>query len=530
MTESLANLTYVTIGGIEVTGYVISWDYGVGIEEGIDEAHILVVKTIEEYTTVNNGNEVVIKRGRTTGQESTIFRGNISLVSPKGAFLEISCQDKLSNLANKEITNVFEDQKISEIATSLVETYGGLTISADDSGEASNLNRFICNYDKIYERLTTLRKIMNWAMYYDAEQDKVIFKNKGSTSNTFVIKYDTTGTTNVGAIIRWDYDTENMVNSVTVVGGPVLDWKKDTFSGDASTKTFTLTSIPEHLEVEISGVRKTMGVLDGKSSYDYTVDKTNKTITFVTAPASASNNIVANYAIYVPVTVQRKDEDSISTYGLVEDTYYYPDILTVADAELKAQEILDRFSTPIPTTSNLPIEQPTNPIKPGDKIQVNDTINNVVRELIVTRIEYRWPDVHDIISLGMELIMDRLTVTEIEERVSKLEKREAQNIDFVNIVVSFNDYLRVKGELQIQIIDTSLDGAWGIGFSNNTDSKVLAWNAAGAVWQSTYTGSTTTESIVHQDDQYEEELLNTDYVVTEQTTATIDTSAGTVTF
>jgi hypothetical protein len=526
-----ASFTYVTIAGVDVTDYITDWEYSAGIDNSIDEAHLQIDKSVFSILTFNNGDEIIIRRGPVTGQENIIFRGNIDTYSPKGLLIEIKAKDKLNRLSSTEITNVFEDSKISTIATSLIETYGGLTADVEDSGDASIFDRFICNYDKIYERLQTLRKIMNWILYYDAENDKVVFKSKGSTINSHTILINSTGTTNVYSIPKWNYDTDNMVNSITIVGAPVLDWKYEVFSGDGVTKEFTINSVPEHVEIEYpAGTRNTLGILDGKSTYDYTVDKSTKKIIFKEAPGVGVDNIIVNYATYVPVTVQRKDEDSISTYGAVEDTYYYPDILTVADAELKAQEILERFSMPTPTCNMLQIEPPSTLLKPGDQILIDDTINNINRLLTVTRINYSWPEFWDLVDLGQENVQDRMTVTELQERVSKLEKREAQNVDFVNIVVSFNDYLRVKGELQVQVIDTSLDGTWGVGFSNGTSSKVLTWGAAGALWQSTYTGATTTESITHQDDQYEEEFMDTDYVITDETTATIDTTNGTVTF
>jgi len=531
MTEKTAACkTHVTIRGEEVTDFVTQWEYSTGIDDNIDTAKLLLVKSAQDAVTINNGDEVIIKRGKDTGQEYFIFRGNISTKRPKGAFLEIAAKDKLATLDDKEITGVFEDSLISTIATSLIETHGGLTGDVEISGEGTTLNRFICNHDKIFERLQKLRKILNWTLWYDPENDKVVFKNKGTNIHNHIIRYNVSGTTNTGGILRWEWNTEHIVNSVTLVGGPVLDWRKETFNGDGSTTEFTLSQIPEIIEVEHpSGTRKTMGITDGPSG-DYTVDKSNKKIIFETAPASGTNNVIVNYAIYVPVTVQRKDEVSIDTYGLSEDTFYYPDILTVTDAEIKAQEILDRFSRPIPSANFLEIEQSIIPIRPGDSVKVEDDINDVHRYLTVTRITYKWPTMYDIVDLGQETIQDRITVREIEERISKLEKREAQNISFVNIVADLPDTLRGRAELEVQDWDVSYDGAWGIGFGDGTTKKTYTWGESGGLWQGSYTNSPVTMSICHQDNQYEEEFVDTRFVISDETTATVDVTNNKVVF
>ena len=75
---------------------------------------------------------------------------------------------------------------------------------------------------------------------------------------------------------------------------------KETFDGDGSTLNFPLTHIPikdDSYTVKVEGVTKT-------ETTDYTIDKDTGVITFVSAPASGSDNIEVSYQ-----SVQIRDED-----------------------------------------------------------------------------------------------------------------------------------------------------------------------------------------------------------------------------
>ena len=63
--------------------------------------------------------------------------------------------------------------------------------------------------------------------------------------------------------------------------------QKETFDGDASTLNFPLTHIPvkdNSYTVKVGGVTKT-------ETTDYSIDKDTGVITFVSAPASGSDNV-----------------------------------------------------------------------------------------------------------------------------------------------------------------------------------------------------------------------------------------------
>ena len=77
---------------------------------------------------------------------------------------------------------------------------------------------------------------------------------------------------------------------------------QETFDGDASTLNFVLKEVPikdSSYVVKISGVTKT-------ETTDYTIDKDTGVLTFVVAPASASDNVSVSYQ-----SVKIRDDDYI---------------------------------------------------------------------------------------------------------------------------------------------------------------------------------------------------------------------------
>jgi len=66
----------------------------------------------------------------------------------------------------------------------------------------------------------------------------------------------------------------------------VFYYKEDSFSGDGTTTTFTLTK-PAHDIISVS--------VGGIATDDYTFDADNGTVTFSAAPASGTNNVVVVY-------------------------------------------------------------------------------------------------------------------------------------------------------------------------------------------------------------------------------------------
>lgn len=537
---NLESYTYVSIGGVDVSSYVMSWSLPETISQIIDELNLLLVKTVLDVVTLVNETEVIVKRGKTTDPDEMdfYFRGFIVVWSPKGVNFEIIAQNKLRQLKRRQVSYNYiasEDPTagvLSAIVEDLVETWGELTANVTDSSTYSTaMQVYPCNNDYVFERVDTLRQVLNWVLRYDYENDTVILEPKGTYTATTILRYNKLGTTNILEPPKWDNDSTNMVNAVTIMGKATEGAKTDLFSGDGVTTVFTLSRTPNSIEVQVGGVQKTLGQGGSGGAYDFSVEQYNNTITFnsTSIPAVGVNNIQVDYMSFVPPTAIREDSDSIDVYGKSQDTFVFQDCVTNQDCEKRAIEVLERFGQPF-GKSSFPIPHFDEILHAGMNIPVADDENDVHGLFVITEIMHQWPDPVDIISLGQERIFEQNTAQSTEDRLQKLEKREYQNVTQVNTVKDANITARATVYGGALTRDVSFDGAWGKGFGDGTTRSNYTWGEVGAKWQGSYTNSTALWAVVWPDDLYEEDFLDDYFVDTGNTSATVDTTNGRVTF
>jgi len=537
----ISTKTHVEINGVDVSSYIVNWQVPERLNITIEEASILLAGNISEALTLNNEQTVLIQRGKTDGTEETIFRGFVKMHSPKGATVEVIAENKLGQLGRRQVTNTYDKDVdpqagiLSEIAEDIITTYGGLTAAVTDSTASSRpLDVYICNRDNCLERIERLREVLDWVLRYDHENDNAIFEPKGNSEHPSVLRYNISGSSNVHNTPKWDIDSEGMVNRVEVVGRPLEDLKTELFSGDAAETTFTLAETPLQTEVFISGVKKILGVTDSTSTFDYTVKQHLKQIIFTSPPASDTNNIEVNYGVFRPISITLEDNDSIETYCPddpltgeklpFEKTYKMDDVVTVADAEKRAEEILAHLAQPI-KSAVLEVDHQTTTIRAGMSIRVVDEVNGFDERFIVEDVDHRWPEPVDLVSVGQERIFQKNTLIAIEDRLKKVEKRELRNIDLVLIRKDSSKDVRVYGYNETQLRDVTVDGAWGKGFGDGVGGLAdYTWGETGAIWQNAYTNSPTKVAIVWPGDKAEEDFTDDNLIDTGTSTSTIDTS------
>jgi hypothetical protein len=121
-------------------------------------------------------------------------------------------------------------------------------------------------------------------------------------------------------------DGTQLRNSVKVLGGQYFTTSTDVFNGDGATKTFTLTAVPSNLtNVTIGGSTyaptssNKIGVkgqdTNGSGGVVVLYDRNSQTVTFNSAPASGSSNVLITYSAYRNVSVLIEDNASIGLYG-----------------------------------------------------------------------------------------------------------------------------------------------------------------------------------------------------------------------
>ncbi len=156
-----------------------------------------------------------------------------------------------------------------------------------------------------------------------------------------------------------EQDGSQLTNSVKVLGGQFYTIETDVFSGTGSTTSFPLASKPQNISnVTIGGATyaPTSANKVGVNGQDVLnvggiqvlYDPNSSTISFHTAPASGTNNVLITYPTYRNVSVLVEDNQSVAKYGRhfcskVTDT----SITDSATAQTRGIAEIAKYSEPI---------------------------------------------------------------------------------------------------------------------------------------------------------------------------------------
>lgn len=545
MANVVGSQTYVEVAGVDVTSKVISWFSTERLTVLIDVATIVFAGDVETLVSLTNKSNVVIKRGKVTGSENVIFRGFIEVKRNDDLNVVVECQGKISQAARRQITNTYDKNNdpqagvLSDIFEDIMETYAGLSFTVTDSSsyQGQLLDVYSCNRDFCLERCDELRQVLDWVIRWDYDNDIGLFEPKGTTVHPVVFRHNLTGGTTVHNTPVWERDSSSMVNEVEVVGRSQEEIHTQSFTASASQTVFTLDSTPGQTEVTVNGTKQVLGVPSSTETYDYTVQQHLKTVTFESA-MSGGESVVINYGRLKPVSVTLQDPDSIDTYCPTDTvsgeklpfqrTFKFEDVVTVPDAEVRAEELLEHYKDPLLNTI-IEIDHQTTPVRAGMSVRAVDTVEGIDDFFFVTEIVHQWPTPVDIVNIGQERVFDKETELAIEDRLRKLERREVQNIDFINLRRDIEKVFRMYGCMIIYRRDTSVDGEWGRGFGDGVDDNELGWGGTDAVWQNSWTESNVIYSVGWSDNLSEEDFTDDELIDTATMTGTLDTSAATVT-
>jgi len=412
-------LTEVKINGNDIasagTGRLVKYKIIKTFGQSVKEVVIHCSKTIwSDDATLSQGQTISVKRGFTTSTDKFEFDGYIDRIDKQGPITIIYGKDKLVDLIKATVAYTYDgvstplsESKGSDIATSLIETWGGLTATVVDTGSVMVLNKFICDYTDVLSRLQKLAEIYDYQIYYSEADSTVHFEPNGYTTNSDTIYIGGTYS-NCSKIPVWKSDNSQCMNHILIKGAVQEVQDIEFFNGDNTTsQVFTLAAKPimvhTYEEVATVWVLKTPGVVDSTSgSYDYEIDSEGKLINCTTnwTPASGTNNVRVIYTKAIPAPVDILDDESIDKYGTYRAVLHYHDIQGVDDAERRANGLLKKFKNPFIETSLMPI----NLINyfPGEKVNVIDIKNtpNEDRTLVINKITMEYPYKGDKVDVG----------------------------------------------------------------------------------------------------------------------------------
>ena len=533
---------YVEINGTDVTETCSTWEVNEENQNAISTLDITFNNNVLSLHNLQEGDTIIVKRGPTTGQEETVFRGQVMQISTFPAGYTLFCNNRLQECIKKKVTKSWEQETdpeagiLTDIFITLVNNYTPLTISSSNVvPNPQTMFKLVCDNDSVWDIMNKIANFLNYQIRYEPSDDSVHFAPKGYTSYATTLEVGT----NIVKRPIWKKDMKGMVNHVTINGATVFDdGKIQFFNGDGSNKTFQLLWTPEGTEVRIGGASGT--ILErgqkGADEKDYWIDVEKKQIRFTTAPISGTNNVYIKYGAQVPQPVIKRNQTSIDTYGgenqtPIEGVYTFPDLKSLGDAELKADDILNRFSTPFISTKLLVANDITD-IEVGQFVNVVDAFESESRSLLVNKIVKKFPHVNDEIYVGDKTFRTEDWQTTIEDRLHNILKELNKNQDFIRVVYEFNEeieYVRRYFKREKKSI-------------TGTDALILGHTVYGILGtgklrdDSSSTGNVyVAQEIIQGQNIYQEDFYDEDFKDTTNNTANwdlvnnqVDNSTGTV--
>ena len=265
------------------------------------------------------------------------------------------------------------------------------------------------NYQQPSTALQSLAKLIGWDWYIDPSKDIHFFlgdvDNGVGEGGVAPIVIDDTGG-NTGADKWWnsldvDLNITNLQNSVFVIGGTYPKTftaanTADTFKTDGVRQFFSI-SYPYysptsasfeavHISVTLDGTPQTVGIAnqDDPAGFDVMYNDQQRWIQF-TAGAPASGHTVKVFGTAkVPIIAHASDATSIATFGEYQGVINDTKILSVPEAQARAQAQILQFGHAV-------YDMKFNTLVPGCRIGQAITINlpafGIDETLIIKRIE-----------------------------------------------------------------------------------------------------------------------------------------------
>lgn len=545
------SVTIKDTSGSPDPGKLISWEYEKDDDE-ISEAELILPKSVNDLVDLSNGQVVEIWGGWTTSTDRRYFYGFIDDLNPDGATIKVSCKNEMILLVRKNINHVYDSSidasagEVSEIVEDMIETYGGLngTVQASGTEDGKRIDQFKCINTDIWERIQTLKKALDWDLYYNDSDRVVYFEPLGYNDSGITL---TVGT-EIISMPEWDFDTSSMINDLRVDGAGVPTEITETgrigVTEGYTTTSVTLTKTPEDVELYMDAstpptTQKIGGSKDASSGHFYYVDKENKKIMPATSTTFTNNHYaIINYVWSAEMPVHMKNQASIDDYGIFQKTLEFNDISSVADAESRAASILSKRSLPFVIGKILVRSAVANIPKRGEIISIVDEKtpkvggNYLSGNYVVNKIRYKFPSAFEEIEVGDKKwrLADWQQTT--EERLKRLEEQFVRNQDILVELVEFQNLTDDENAKRVQPkYFKTITEAYDV--SNN---RMIWNNADNGVWNSDAWGDGTdtfesevTAFMLQYQNSYTEGFIDSDFEDTDTSDCTWDDD-GSITF
>jgi hypothetical protein len=271
-----------------------------------------------------------------------------------------------------------------------------------------NVSTIQFNYQQLSKALQALATQIGWDWFVDANKDVHFYFAEGNVAASSevslapIIIDDTTGD------IEWptldvQVDITNMKNAVYVVGGtyqknfeldpnplatPPQYAPIDVYQTDGVSMVFPLSYSYDQstLTITLGGVGQSIGTaqVTDPTTVEVLYDDSGRFIQFTTTP-SAGQTVIVQGEANVPILAYVTDDTSIATYGIREDAISDSKILSVQQAQERAQADIDMFGDPVYVVKFNTISPFTNQLSIGQQITLNSAKFGVSNKALIIK-------------------------------------------------------------------------------------------------------------------------------------------------
>ena len=261
------------------------------------------------------------------------------------------------------------------------------------------LEEFKCIQAVIYERILALQKAVDYQLRYDPQSREVYYEPRGYIDNSKTL---TVGTEIIG-IPEWTETTDGMINNLRIDGATTET--QITESGQIGvTEGYTVDAIQLTKNTKHSRTlygcecynqhKKIGGSKDSSTDNFYWIDREMKRIMPKPGTTFTPNQTIMlkiNYSWSAPAPVQDFRQDSIDKYGEFQEVFTFNDISSVADAETRMENVLDKRSKPF-LTGKIRVREDEN-IQVGEIVTIVDnlSVEQVNQRFVITKITRKYP-------------------------------------------------------------------------------------------------------------------------------------------
>jgi len=314
------------------------------------------------------------------------FGGYATKVEKELGHKDVIAQSFGKVLAETEIRGQNYDDRTPEyILNDLITTNTSLTYS--DEGELSGLSleKFTAN-GKLIDIVRNLATFTG-KMFYTTANEDFFFLPKTFNTSTLVFTHG------VGAKVSSNgFDDTEIINDLTVLGENKRYETNEAFDGDDSETEFSLLNNAIIPRVTVGGSEKTPEV-------DYELDTLGKTITFTTAPATGTDNIIVFYIYELPLFFRGKKQSSIDEYGIHAKRLNMPWITNRTDGVRFVQSYLNRYKE-VTEKIQVDVANLFNTAEENDIVRVVNTIKGIDGNFNIKSIKWDYPKMQTTIEAG----------------------------------------------------------------------------------------------------------------------------------